>query len=313
MFQKLENKIKRTLFLFFSLFILLINLAAFCTTFHNMHENAIQLSLSYIKQQEQSFHLRIQLLEETANLFLQHDLLGENLLSGDRNGNLTSLVDDYLQSSLYLSSIQIYTVNGHRYFSRTSNAPLSYHDIDMIVSRQGQEDSSVSLWHIRNVATDVSPYGYLTYITGIYSGSEKFLGYLVFNIDLRRIFGLFDTGESGPFKIETLAIQTETGQRISAGDTALFQKTASRIEEDYAITDRLLVYQIHIPKSGDCILIAVPADTLQDYMVPGLICLFSVAVFILIGYFAIRALSDSIILPLQSLYHKIRHFLNFKQ
>lgn len=313
MFLKLENKFKRVLFLFFLLSTLSTNFTAFYTTYRNMHNNALQLSLSYAKQQEQSFRLWLQLLEETASLFLQHHLLDEALLSESWNESLNSLTDDYLQSSLYLSSIQIYTINGHIYGSKDTSVPLSYQDVETIVSGQGQDSAAPSIWYVCNTPTQAAPYGYLSYITGIYSSSQMPLGYLVFNIDLRRVFGLFDISKNAPFQIDRLAIQTESGQWISQTDSALFQRAAHQTDQEYSIADNLLVYPFPIPKSNSLLLMAVPTDTLWDYTTLFLICLFSTTVSIFIGYFAIRALSDSIILPLRTLYQKIQHFLNFKQ
>ena len=313
MFLKLENKFKRVLFLFFLLSTLSTNFAAFYTTYHNMHDNALQLSFSYAKQQEQSFRLWLQLLEETASLFLQHHLLDEALLSESWNERLNSLTDDYLQSSLYLSSIQIYTINGHIYSSKDTSVPLSYQDVETIVSGQEQDSTAPSIWYTCCTPTQAAPYGYLSYITGIYSSSQMLLGYLVFNIDLRRVFGLFDTSRNASFQIDKLAIQTESGQWISQTDSALFQKAAHQTDQEYSIADNLLVYPSPIPKSNSRLLMAVPTDTLWDYTSLFLICLFSTMISIFIGYFAIRALSDSIILPLRTLYQKIQRFLNFKQ
>lgn len=313
MFQLLENRIKRTLFLFFTLFVLLINIFAFYATAGSMRQNAMQLALSYAKQQEQSFQLRIQLLEETDNLLLQNSIMGENLLSGDADGRINALATDYLQSSLYISDIQIFTVNGYEYMSRAVSAPLSLDAIRETVSQSEQMADSLSLWYVRAIPTNITPYGYLTYITGITDASDQLMGYLVFDTDLRRIFGLFDTGDSDSFRTSALAIHTQADEWVSAGSTDLLRQAAAEMDGDYILTEGQLIYQARIPKSNDHLVMAVPGDTGTDYWMPALICAASAAVFIVIGFFSIRALSDSIIQPLRALYQKIRHFMSQKQ
>lgn len=308
MFRYLESKLKKTLFVFFAMFVLSISLVAFLLTSHSIYENTTQLALSYAEQQKQHFLLQTQLTEETASLFLHRNLLNEQLLLKDTSGKITSMANDYLQSSLYLSSIQIYVKNGSEYFSRGTNAPLSYAEIEELFASQPSENRPISLWCARNVSVDTAPIGYSTYISEIYSASEGLLGYLVFNTDFRQIFDLLSSHKSGIFEVSASAIQTASGSWISQSKPDLFQNAKFSDEKTFCISDSRLIFRTYVPKSEDYLFLAIPVNLSKVYVLPAAICTLSAVLLILIGYYAILALSDSIILPLRDLYHKMSKY-----
>lgn len=307
--KKLEQKIKRDLFLFLSFFSFLINALSGYILVNNNYKQNINLVYAHMEQQYQSISQRMTVLGENVRFFSEKNPFQTAVAKRQWN-RVSTMIVDFLQSSNGIEGVRIYVWKDSVLQCVTSNGSVRFADMppeELLLKAKAQAENESGAWFLRSGISGRNEC--LSYLIPIYQDKQP-LGYFLADVNVSD----FMTRQLGTgiesFGQETLLIRT-AGKEWS-GDSPWNADLDRRLtaEDNQRFAKKEMLFSAYkLPQSEDFFVQVTSLNLNRIFLLPILALLVLFAASVLVCYFVVRAVTNSISSPLSSLQGKINQTL----
>lgn len=328
LFNGLGKKMTLALSVSLSLFVVFTSITLYYIISKSIYTSYVNTSIQYTNQKLQNLNIYMGLVKETSKLLSNNVEILEALKEKKPRASIETILDGIKSTYNDFSTVGIYLYSFDRITyssSNISNMPL-YNDliIDLNLNEFLDSDQD-SLWTIRdkNIKEVIkiqvldeynSAYGLLTYISKIFDANKKFIGLLIINVDIMKIYDLFDSKSPEFFgQASSYILKDSKILPYPSISKTLDSQLESRIIHD-KISNKPIIYNNNIVFYNDlfsysniALVIIIPLSPFLNYL-NKLIVLFAIVSILFIVYFTIvsKLISKSITLPLNKLNKKMR-------
>lgn len=304
MFDCLQAKINRSLFVFLSSFGLVISVLVFCILANYNYRNYINLAASQMEQQQQNIIKQIAVVQEHTRLFCAGDLFQNFLRSGDWAGAKARMVEFTVSSNL-ISNTNIYVAeaDGLRRVTSYPTYDFTYMPAAKVSTLLQQQPTKPynAAWILREHSSGLTVNFSLVY--PIYNGTNL-LGVMVADVNLP--LSATQEGESLFASEELFLVSADNRLATATLSSSLAQEL--RVVETNTPTpvQRHIIAKYALPACNDFLVIRISIDMFSMFLPLGLTLLGVYLASLLLFFFASKRVTHSIVLPLQNLNKKMQ-------
>lgn len=308
--DRLNRKIRFTLFVFLGIFSLVVNGVAFYIISDYNSRHFIALSKSHMEQQYQNYVQRMAVLGEQIRLFGDTAQFTNAVYKQDWSV-VNEKLRDFIQSSGNIASLRIYSYEDGSLKKGRGEGNARYSDLEpgkvMDIWREAKDKEQSAVWFLRESLP--GSYECLSYLMPVRDEGRE-IGFLMADINI--VSFMADIIEEGNtmFEKESVTVVSPDGEWYRSGqDGEDIWGYLHAEETDFEIQDGAMFSIREVAQSRDRLIQVIPLKMNEMlYSVGGmlsLVFLISLAVI----YFGVRFISGSIMNPLKELKHKMNNTL----
>lgn len=306
--QRLRKRIRITLFIFLCLFSLVVNAMVYYILTNYNYRHYAALSQSHMEQQYQNFIQQMAVMGEGAKLSFERPQL-ISAIEKKEWMTVSKKVEEFLQSSRGMVGGRIYTFKDQVLECKTSSgtADMEIEELKQHLKLQTSDIYSAR-WFLRTGTTE--KYDYLSYLLPIYN-DKILVGFFLADIDFKKLVRDILNDNSKMFWQETLIMRT--GDKIWSDMTkwnATLDNLILEHNEDAVLKGNTLVTVHKLEQSDDYYAQILTLKLNQIFFPMAMTLILFFIISIILAYFTVNFVTNSIILPLIDLHEKMNQTKN---
>jgi hypothetical protein len=301
--QRLKRRIRMTLFLFLCSFSLVVNVMVYSILTNYNYRHYAALSQSHMEQQYQNLIQQMAVMGEGAKLSFEKPQFINAIKKGDWT-TVSKKVEEFLQSSRGMVGGRIYIFRDQTLHCITSSGTADMAS-DELLRRLKKNNSNIysAQWFLRTGAPD--KYEYLSYLLPIYE-EKNFIGFFLADIKFSQLVYDILSDNSKTFWQETLLMRT--GDKIWSSATEWSGELDRLIlekNEKPTLVGNTLITVHKLEQSEDYYAQVLTLKINRIFFPLGITLMVFFVISIILSYFLVVFVTNSIILPLLDLRDKM--------